>query len=106
MLGDIIAELIGEAAFGRLSRSQRAQVVLRVFFGLLGTFLGVAGAVHFVTSVQASNRVMHSSMVAMFFFIALFFLLNVTFKRSWRWPGLGVLVSFVSLFVSRILLGP
>jgi hypothetical protein len=106
MLGDIIAQIIGEAAFGRLDASRRAQVLVRVFFGLLGTVLGGVGAWHFVATAQSTNRIMHSSMVAMFAFIALFSLFNVTFRRTWRWPGLGIVVSFVALFVSRILLGP
>jgi hypothetical protein len=105
MLGEIVAQLIGEAAFGRLGRSQRAHVLFRVFFGLLGTFLGFAGAYHFVVSVESSNRIMHASMVALFVFVALFSLLNVACKRPSRWPALGIAVSFVSVFVSRILLG-
>lgn len=106
MLTEIIFELIGEAAFGRLNRSQRAQVLLRVFFGLVGTFLGLAGAYHFIASVEISNKAMHASMVALFLFIALFSLFNVVLKRPWRWPGLGIVVSFILLFVTRIALGP
>jgi hypothetical protein len=106
MFGDILAQVIGETAFGRPGRSQRAQALFRVSFGLLGMFLGTAGAYHFVASVEPTNRVMHSSMVAMFVFIALFFLINVTFRWPWRWPGLGIVVSFVALFASRVLLGP
>jgi hypothetical protein len=106
MITEIIFELIGEAAFGRLNRSQRAQVLFRVFFGLLGTFLGLAGAYHFIASVETPNKGMHASMVALFVFLALFSLFNVAFKRPWRWPGLGIIVSFVALFVTRVVLGP
>jgi hypothetical protein len=106
MLGEIVAQLIGEAAFGRLGRSQRAQVLFRVFFGLLGAFLGAAGAYHFIVSVEPANSVTHACIVALFVFVALFSLLNVACKRPWRWPILGIALSFVSLFVSRILLGP
>lgn len=106
MLIEIVFELIGEATFGRLNRSQKAQVLIRVFFGFLGVFLGLAGAYHFIAAVEVSNRAMHASMVALFVFIALFSLFNVAFKRRWRWPGLGIVVSFVSLFATRVVFGP
>ena len=106
MIGEILAELVGEAAFGRLGRSQRIQVALRVGFGLLGTFLGVAGAVHFWrTPGSISNPSLHASMQALFAFLACFSLFNIALKRSWRWPGAGFVLSFVALFATRILGG-
>lgn len=44
-------------------------------------------------------------MVAMFAFLAAFFLFNVALGRTWRWPGVLFAFSFVSLFVTRILFG-
>ena len=107
MIGDLLAELIGEAAFGRLGRSQRAQVVFRVVFGLLGFALGVLGAIHFWRRPEPiTNAPMYASMLALFVTFACFWLFTVAMKRSWRWPGLGFIVSFVALFVTRIFFGP
>jgi hypothetical protein len=105
VISEILFELFGEAAFGRLSRSRKAQVVVRVFFGLLGTGLGLAGAYHFLARVPPSNRLMHASMVAVFLFMAALFFFNVACKRPWRWPIVGVAVSFVAMFVTRIAFG-
>ena len=107
MLGELVAGLIGEAAFGRLGRSQRAQVVFRVGFGLLGFALGVAGAIHFWRLPEPiTNLPMLVSMIAFFVTFACFWLFNVAMKRRWRWPGLGTIMSFVALFATRILFGP
>ena len=107
MLGEILTEIIGEAAFGRLSRSQRAGVVLRIAFGVLGAVLGLAGVVHFVRRPgPITNLPMHASILALFACLACFFLFNVALHRTWRWPGLAFVLSFVALFATRILLGP
>jgi hypothetical protein len=107
MIGEILAQIVGEAAFGRLSRSRRAQVLFRVGFGLLGFLLGVAGAVHFVRlSEPITNPALHASVLALFLFLAAFFLCNVALHRGWRWPGIGFVISFVALFATRILFGP
>lgn len=106
MIDEILVELFGEAAFGRLGRSRRARLLFRVFFGLLGAALGLVGAVHFVRNPAiTANGAMHASMVALFVFLASFFLFNVALGRRWRWPGLGFVLSFVALFVTRILFG-
>jgi hypothetical protein len=42
----------------------------------------------------------------MFAGVAAFSLFNVALRRAWRWPGLLVIASFVTLFLSRVLLGP
>lgn len=107
MLDDLLAQIFGEAAFGRLGRSRRAQLLARVFFGLLGAGLGAVGAVHFLRETGLTDNIaMRGSMVAMFAFLACFSLFNVALARSWRWPGQLFVTSFVALFLSRILLGP
>lgn len=107
MLDDMLIEIFGEATLGRLTRSRRAQLLLRLFFGLLGAGLGAVGAVHFATKEGlTTNLGMRLSMVGMLAFMGAFWLFNVAFARRWRWPGLMFVVSFVALFATRILFGP
>jgi hypothetical protein len=48
---------------------------------------------------------MRLSMVGVFVFFGCFWLFNVAFARKWRWPGWLFALSFVMLFVTRILFG-
>ena len=106
MIDELLGELFGEAIFGRLSRSRRAQLLFRLFFGLLGTFLGLAGALHFVAWRGVTNPGMKTGIVALFLFLACFSLFNVALGRRWRWPGICFALSFVGLFAARIFFGP
>lgn len=107
MLGEILAHIVGEAVFSRLTESERSRVVARVSFGLLGAVLGIAGALHFALRVRPiTNTPVHASMVALFLCLACFFLLNVALHKRWRWPAVGFVLSFIALFVTRILFGP
>jgi hypothetical protein len=107
MIDDLLAELFGQAVLGGLGRSRRAQLLCRVFFGLLGAGLGIAGAVHFGVSGgnDITNEALHASVIALFVFLAAFFLFNVALGRRWKWPGIGFVLSFVALFATRILFG-
>ena len=106
MLDNLLGELFGEAVFGRLGKSRRAQLLVRVFFGLLGAGLGIAGTLHFALRTNLTNNApMWISMIAMFAFLASFSLFNVGLGRTWRWPGKLFVVSVVALFVTRILFG-
>jgi hypothetical protein len=105
MLDDLIGQLLGEAVSRRLGHSTRAQVLARMFFGVLGAVLGAIGAVHFLRRPLPSNVAMHASMVMVFVFLSCFSFFNVALHRSWRWPGLALLASLVSMFVTRIALG-
>jgi hypothetical protein len=107
MIDDILVQIFGEMTLGRLGHSRRAQLLFRLFFGLLGAGLGAFGAVYLAREESAAvNRAMHASMVAVFVFLACFFLFNVALGRKWKWPGLGFVASFVAVFVTRIALGP
>lgn len=107
MLDELLVHIVGEAVFGRLNRSERARLVARVAFGLLGAALGAAGAVHFATRGEPiTNAGMFASVVLLFLCMSAFFLFNVALHRPWRWPGVGFVLSFVSLFATRIALGP
>ena len=107
MLDDFIGQLVGEAMFGRLNRSRRAQLLFRLFFGLLGAVLGLAGAVHFLArSDGTGNPALRVIMAGMMICLACFSLFNVAFRRPWRWPGVLFIASFVALLVVRIAFGP
>ena len=106
MLDDLLGGLFGEVVFGRLGRSRRAQLLARMFFGLLGAGLGIAGALHFMGRQDLTNNTpMWISMIAMFVFLSSFSLFNVGLGRTWRWPGKLFVVSFVALLVTRLLFG-
>jgi hypothetical protein len=105
-MDDLLVHLFGEAILGKLTRSRRAQLLFRVFFGLLGAGLGVTGAVHFGFKADLTqNTALRLSMVALFVFLASFSLFNVALGRKWRWPGVLFVISFVSLFATRIIFG-
>lgn len=107
MIDEILVGLFGEAVFGRLGHSRRAQLLFRVFFGLVGAGLGVAGAILFARDQRfAAIRPMQISMIATFAALAAFSLFNVALGRKWRWPGGLFVVSFVAIFVTRIAFGP
>jgi hypothetical protein len=106
MLDDLIESLIEDLPIGPSKLSKRAQVLFRLFFGVLGTFLGIAGMLKFIIDPpEAGNLGMLISIQALFFFLACFCLFNVAFLRKWRWPGLLFVASLVMLFVTRILFG-
>ena len=106
MLDDLVGQIVGEVAFGRLGRSRRAQLLLRLFFGLLGLGLGIAGAVHFARGAPASNGATRASVIAMFLALGCVSLCNVGLGRRWKWPSLFFVAAFVSMFVTRLALGP
>ena len=106
MLDDLLAGAIGEALFGRLRATPRSRLIARLFFGLLGTGLGVAGAISLPSTVRTSNGAMLASMTMLFVSLACFFLFNVTLARPWRWPALCFVASLALMFVTRIIGGP
>jgi hypothetical protein len=106
MMDDLLAHLFGEAVFGKMGHSRRAQLLFRIFFGLLGAGLGVAGAVHFGLRADfTGNGPMRLSIIALFAFLASFSLFNVALGRKWRWPAVLFVVSLVSVFATRIIFG-
>ena len=104
MIGELLAEIFGEAAFGRLGRSRRAQLIARLLIGLLGTGLCGFGAIHFLLRANLTNNpALRTSMVAVFVFLACFSLFNVALARKWPAPT-AVHRQFRSAVFSRILL--
>ena len=104
-LGELLSGILGEAVMSRLGDSRRVQTLARMFFGLLGAGLGIAGAIHFGLRSPGANLPMHLSMIALFLALASLCLFNVSLLRSWRWPGRLFVASFVALFATRILFG-
>jgi hypothetical protein len=106
VIDDILAGIFGDVVLGRPTRSRRAQLLARVFFGLLGSGLSVVGAVHVLRQPPVtSNTPLLACMVALFVFLGCFCLFNVALARTWRWPGLLFIASFAGLFVTRIAFG-
>jgi hypothetical protein len=107
LLDDLLGQVFGEVVFGRLSRSRRAQLLFRFFFGFLGAGLCFVGAAYFAVQPDlTTNLALRFSMIGLFVFFGCFWLLNVALGRTWRWPGLLTIASFVAMFVTRIALGP
>ena len=106
MIDEMLVELFGQAAFGRLGASRRAQLLVRLCFGIVGSFLGGAGAIYFAQRDDlGSNVAMRASMIALFVFLSAFSLFNVALGRRWRWPGRLFLLSFVMILVTRLVFG-
>lgn len=106
MLDELLGQVLGEAAFGRLGYSRRAQLIFRLFFGVLGAALGLIGAIYtWRRPTVTTNIAMHASMIAVFLSLACFSLFNVGMARQWRWPGICFVVSFVVMFVARMAFG-
>ncbi|MBZ0089051.1 MAG: hypothetical protein K8H90_01605 [Thermoanaerobaculia bacterium] len=107
MIDDLLGAIFAEAVFGRLTKSRRAQLFLRMFSGLLGAGLAAVGAVHFAIRADfTQNLAMRISLFATFAFLACFSLFVVGLGRMWRWPGKLFIASLVALFASRLLFGP
>jgi hypothetical protein len=102
---DLLGHLLGEVAFGRLTRSRRAQLIARLFFGCLGAGLGIAGAIYMARYPQTTNAGFHLSTVALFLFMACFWLFNAGLGRRWKWPAVGFALSLMLMFVMRIAFG-
>ena len=106
MIDEILAGIFGEVVLGRGTASRRAQLLARLFFGLLGAGLCATGAVHFARQPNlTSNTPMWACMIGLFVFLGSFCLFNIALARAWRWPGLLFILSFVGLFVTRIAFG-
>jgi len=104
MIDEFLAHIFGEAVFGRIGHSRRAQLLARLAFGLLGAGLAIAGAVHFARLDAAMDAVMRASMVLVFIGLGCFSLFNVALARRWRWPGVLFVASLVALVGARLLL--
>ena len=104
MIDEFLVHIFGEAGFGRIGHSKRAQLLARLGFGLLGAGLAVVGAVHFARLDAAIDAVMRASMALVFIGLGCFSLFNVALARRWRWPGVLFVASLVALFGARRLL--
>lgn len=103
MLEDLFEGLL-DGWISSKGTSKRTEVVFRVFFGLLGVVLSVAGLYHMM-SYEAGWH-FRLAAAALFLFLACFCAFNVALLLKWRWPGRCFVLSFVALFLARILFGP
>ena len=105
-MDDLLEALFGEIAVGRGGHSRRAQLMARMFFGLLGAALCGAGVVYFLRQDYDGNQALPAITAGMFFFFGCFWLFNVALGRKWKWPGVLLILSFAGLFLTRVIGGP
>jgi hypothetical protein len=105
MIDALLAQLFGEALFGRYTPSRRAQLLARLFFGLMGAALGIAGAAHMTLRPDGASPPMRFALALLFLSIGAFWLLNVGLARRWRWPGVLVAASLIALIAVRFIFG-
>ena len=103
MLDDLFEGLL-DALFSGKNASKSTEVVIRMLFGVMGVALSVAGIYHMMGYDAGWH--FRLAAAAMFFFLACFCAFNITLLLKWRWPGRFFILSFVGLFVVRILFGP
>ena len=103
MLDDLFEGLL-DALFSGKNASKRTEVFVRVLFGLMGVALSVAGIYHMVGYDAGWH--FRLAAAANLFFLACFCAFNITLLLKWRWPGRYFVMSFVALFLVRILFGP
>jgi hypothetical protein len=106
MIDALLAQLFGEALFGRYTPSRRAQLLARLFFGLIGAALGIAGAAYMTLRPDGASPPMRLALALLFLSIGAFWLLNVGLARKWRWPGVLVAASLIALIAARFIFGP
>lgn len=106
MLGDLVEGLIHGYIASRSRPTRRGQLAARAIFGTLGLALSIAGTLVVPGRLATMNGPLRLSVLLVFASMGAFSLFNVMLARQWRWPGLLFVVSFVMVFVTRILLGP
>ena len=106
VLDDLIGRIIGEILNRQIPNSRRLQLLARLFFGLLGTCFGLVGFFYFLFKPDyTANKPMWLSMLLVFLALSSFCLINIALARPRRWPARLFVISFASLFVTRILFG-
>lgn len=103
MLDDLFDS--GEFAIGRAGQPGPAQRVVRVVVGVFGAALCLVGAGYIALRPESINPVLRTNMAAIFVLLGCFSLFNVALARRWRWPLRLFVVSFLTLFLVRILFG-
>ena len=106
MIDGLLAQLFGEAVFGRYTPSGPAQLPVRLAFRLLGAGLGITGAAWMMFRPDGASLQMRFALAVLYLSIGAFWLLNVGLARMWRWPGILVAASLVALIAARFIFGP
>jgi hypothetical protein len=101
---DDLFEGLLDALFSGEKASKRMEVIMRMLFGFMGVTLSVAGIYHMMGYDAGWH--FRLAAAAMLFFLACFCAFNITLLLKWRWPGKFFILSFIGLFLVRILLGP
>ena len=96
-------EGLGEFAIGG-KPTPRATFLVRTFFGVLGTALGVSGAIHLWRGDTFPSLPLRIIGAGFMLAIAAVFAFNVALQRRWRWPlwlaalGLPLLIAVRLVF--------
>lgn len=104
MLDDILEALV-QGYVGSRTPSRRWQALARVFFGLLGAGLCLAGAA-VIMGRRDGSLPLRFSFVLLFAGFGSIWLFNVALLRKWRWPLALLVVGLVLIFVTRLVFGP
>ena len=103
MIDDIIGDILGDIIAGS-NPSKRSQVLVRIFFGLLGSVLSAAGMVK--TYTYDAGLAFRLAGMFLFGMLLCFCVFNIVLHRKWKWPGRLFLLSLPLLFAVRIIFGP
>lgn len=105
MLDDLLESAVESVDLGPSSKT--GQRIVRVLCGALGLALSVAGA-YKMLALGTDGASTHFNLAAslIFFTLGAFCLFNVILARPWRWPWIAFLLSFVGLFLVRVIFGP
>jgi hypothetical protein len=103
MIGDLFAGLL-EGYVATRTPSRRWQIATRLFFGAVGCVLALVGTVVFLRRIEGTLP-LRATFVLLFMSLGSFFLFNVLLFRTWKWPALLFVASFVAMFVVRLVWG-
>ena len=100
MLDDLFSGLFD---IGGGDLTKRKEFIIRLIIGIAGVALSIAGIVHMVD--YNAGLPFRLAGAAIFICLACFCGFNIAMQRKWRWPGRCFVLSFVGIFVVRIIFG-
>ena len=105
MFDDLLKELLEDSVWGESPASPKAQRVIRLVFGLLGSALAIAGLVVTVARTGGANPLMRLGFAGVFLGVAWFCAGTVILGRSPRGSAWLLGGSFATAFLARVIGG-